>query len=190
MRQTIPVEAIKACALFAAAAPGRYAFNGLLLEHGKLVATDGRRMVVATWTPAEGDEAGKVVIPVEQMEAAARVRACVQVIANGKLSTITQRKSDPRPTPGPEFPCDVIDGDVFPDCDAVMRMDSKREAEAGPVAMNPAYLADIGKATALVQAESEAPTVTIRHTGKATAIYFEAQGPSVKLVGLLMPITS
>jgi hypothetical protein len=190
MNQTIPVEAIKAALLFVARDKGRYAFNGLLLEHGRLTATDGRRLIEATWTPNEGDVApGKdFILPREALEAASKVKACARVVVNGSLQTVCRGKRDPVDSMGPSFPYEPVE-EEFPDVSAVIAQDRHRMLAAEPVCINPDFLSDVGRAAALVMGDMEAQKVKLELTGKATAARFEATGERVTLRGLVMPIT-
>lgn len=184
-QQTIPAEAIKAAALFAARDMGRYAFHGLALEHGRLIATDGRRLAVIEWTPGEGDtEPPKpCILPTDAAIKAAKAKGCEAVCVNGGMEA-----RDKFSRPVVSVPYQLVEGE-FPDVKAVLpRADRKRTAEA--VRLNPDYLADIGKAAAIIQQSTYHPCLSFDVTSRAEAVEVKSKGHRCTLRALLMPIAS
>lgn len=195
-QQTIPAEAIKAAALFAARDRGRYSFNGLCLEHGRLIATDGRRIAVIEWTPDEKDSPPdavdsngqpSIILPVDVSLAAAKVKGCEAVTVNGTMVPKLGRAVAPRSLP-PAFPYEPVEG-TFPDWRAVM-LKANRERKAEPVRLNPGFLADVGKAVEILHGKHDAQTVNLEITSKAEAVEFTASVESLTFRALVMPVTS
>ena len=188
--QTVPVAAIKAAALFAAKEAGRYAFHGLLLEHGRLVATDGRRLAVVEWKPAEGDtEPPKgCILPTEELTRAAKVKRASIVVVNGAM---VSRDHASRGEAGnlSTIPYQLVEGE-FPDFRAVMPKGDEAKPKAEVVRFNPGFLADIGKAAAIIQAEKDGQDVACSLNGFKAPAVFVCQHKSLSLRVVLMPITS
>jgi hypothetical protein len=191
MNQTIPARAIRAVALFAAKDMGRYAFHGISVEHGRMIATDGRRLAVVEWEPAEGDvepEGKAIILPVAELLAAAKVKGCERVIVNGTLKA--QRKQSKYSSTfvdGPEFPYRAVEGE-FPDWRAALPKPTEA-LKAEPVRLAAGFLADCGKAGEWLADGESANVVQVEFHGHDRAAEFRAKGSGIEFHAVVMPIT-
>jgi len=187
---TVPAGALKAAARFAAKDIGRYAFNGVLVEPGRLVATNGKFLAMLTFKGAETDHNadGSLIVELPAIRDVLRLKPDT-VRVNGKLDAL---RAPFKGADGPGVSAGAVahtplEGE-FPHWQGIMPDPAKQSGllKGNAVGFNPEFLRTVGLAAKDIGLEK----LTFAPDGIAGAGLYHGETDEVELTAVVMPITS